>query len=605
MNSVSRVWRLVVVVSLVVAAGGVAGKVTAAPSTDPPPPYLVYLPVVRAPMQLPSTGFFGMNGSPLEGGSGPFQYAVDGELAYFPALRAKSFYWMNQAGADWYRNYGSDGIVYSWRFVEQSKDTYDWRGWDLLVQEAQSHGISLLASIGNSVPAWARPNSSTDWRDPPADLWSTPMESTSWYKYVYSFVQRYGGNVGANTMPGLSQPIKYWELWNEADVREGWPPCTQNCKPHEFTGSLQDYIRLRQVGYAAVKAADPTAVVVGPATAQYAGFTCPSQQFCSEWFNWIWSDFVNAGGMPTVDIVSFTHYFDDNKWDVPENLMDQILGQVDAARGGKPVWFTETGFNPPDTYQDGARSLVQSAVILWAQPWVQKYFWYDFHEGIFSTGYHRNLIGTVYGTAAKGVEPDPAFHPLYRVTELMSQILTGFDSNYHPAALNVGGAARAYHFSGGGRDVWVAWCRSTSGGCANINLDTGGRTTRVIGLYGQDLGTFSGGQLAVTPDPVYLTTNLNWNPNVVRITGRLHTADLSTYANGVVSATVQISGAASGTTQTDSDGNYVFSNLLEGSYHVSVPLCTTKPAGHDLTIHRQDDWGQTSFTVTVPNGGHC
>jgi hypothetical protein len=188
----------------------------------------------------------------------------------------------------------------------------------------------------------------------------------------------------------------------------------------------------------------------------------------------------------------------------------------------------------------------------------------------------------------------------------MSQILSGFDSNYHPAALNVGSAARAYHFSGGGQDVWVAWVRSPTGGNTNINIDTGGRTTRVIGLYGQDLGTFSGGPLTVTPDPQYLTTNLSWNPNVLRITGRLHDASQpSIYANSVVSATVQISGGVSATIQTDADGNYVFSNLPEGSYHVSVPLCTTTPAGHDLTLHRQDDWGQTSFTVTVPSGGHC
>jgi Beta-galactosidase len=123
---------------------------------------------------LPSASFFAVNGGPIDGNTGTGAY--DGELAYFPALRAKSFYWMNVAGISWYRNYGSDAIVYSWRFVEPAPNQYDWSFWDVLVRQAQDHHITLLASIGNAVPQWA--NGSTDWRQKPADLyakrWSRP-----------------------------------------------------------------------------------------------------------------------------------------------------------------------------------------------------------------------------------------------------------------------------------------------------------------------------------------------------------------------------------------------------------------------------------------------
>ena len=57
-----------------------------------------------------------------------------------------------------------------------------------------------------------------------------------------------------------------------------------------------------------------------------------------------------------------------------------------------------------------------------------------------------------------------------------------------------------------------------------------------------------------------------------------------------VGATVGITGPDnfSAVALSDSDGNYQFSNLPEGVYHVSV--------GHEIF------WGQTSFTVTVTTG---
>src|SRR5436190_2036241 len=84
------------------------------PLTPPPPP-------------VPIADFWGINGSPLDGNSSTFP--LDGNLSYNPALRAKSFYWMNQAGLRWFRNYGSDGINFSWRFVETAPGVYDWTVW--------------------------------------------------------------------------------------------------------------------------------------------------------------------------------------------------------------------------------------------------------------------------------------------------------------------------------------------------------------------------------------------------------------------------------------------------------------------------------------------
>jgi hypothetical protein len=553
-------------------------------------PARVNLPLVfTAQPEPPSNSFLGTNGSSPDAGASTQAY--DGMLAYFPKLRDKSFYWTAVAGMRWFRTFGSDGVVYSWRFVEPSPDTYDWSFWDSQVTSAQKNRIRLLASIGNAVPQWA--NGSTDWRNKPLDLYTNPMETTSWYRYVYNFVERYDGD-GVNDMPGLSLPVKYWELWNEPDLKRFWVPPFD--EPHQFNGSVNDYVRLQSVGYAAAKAADPEATIVGPATAQTTGNT-----YYGPYFIWNWDDFVAAGGLNSVDVISFNHYFDPNLWD-QDGSIDWILGMVNGGRHGKPVWITETGWAGGLTsYQDKARSLVRSVIIFWAQPWMGRYFWYHVHtvDGVTDAG-NRGLIQTKIGAGSRGAEPDPWFHPVFRTSELMTRVLGSFDASYHPDTLDVGSSARAYHFGRPGLDVWVAWLRAPSGS-ASIHLDTGGKVVRLISLYGQDLGTFAGGTLNVTPDPIYLTTDLYWNQDIGRIAGRVSDAGQpNAWNNGVPGLLVTASGPVTISTLTDSDGDYSFAGLPEGAYTVSLPGRVSSPASQQVQVARELYWGRTSFTVTVP-----
>ena len=94
---------------------------------------------------------------------------------------------------------------------------------------------------------------------------------------------------------------------------------------------------------------------------------------------------------------------------------------------------------------------------------------------------------------------------------------TFYDDNIAPNE-----QVRVYRFDKNGQTVWAAWIKATSG-TQQINLDTNGRTVRVISLFGDDLGTFGGGNLTLGAWPIYLTTDLGWNQNIGRITGRVHT----------------------------------------------------------------------------------
>jgi hypothetical protein len=255
-------------------------------------------------------------------------------------------------------------------------------------------------------------------------------------------VERYDGD-GIDDMPGLTIPIRYWSAWNEPDLRTAWdgPPYPA----HQFNGSLQDYIRLSQVTYAAIKDADPAALVVGPTTAQQPGNT-----YKGEWFLWNWDEFVEAGGLNYVDIVNFHMFFNLHDWDDTGRL-DYIMNQASIKTGSKPVWITEMGWDgAPDLHHtEKAGNLVRASVIMWSWPFLDRYFWYTFHSSETHGGpYHKGFVHTLNGVASRGVEPDPLVHPIHRATEVMTTMLASFNAQHRPRALtDAGNPARAYHFS--------------------------------------------------------------------------------------------------------------------------------------------------------------
>jgi hypothetical protein len=297
--------------------------------------------------------------------------------------------------------------------------------------------------------------------------------------------------------------------------------------------------------------------------------------------------------------VSFVRYFDEDYWD-SSGWVDTMLGLVDSNRGGKPVWIIESGWpgSTSDDQLDKSRNLVRSVVIFWNRPFMERYFWYQFQaDGTFGGPYHRGLIESLNGSASKGVEPDPLFHPAYRAAEVMSRVLAGFDYDDRPAVVDVGASARAYKFASGGREVWVVWSRDHVNNTV-ITLDTGGKTTRVIGLYGEDLGLFGGGGITATPLPTYLTSDLAWNAHVGRITGRVRDGDLpNQWGNGLFGLMVTAVGPVSTSVATDADGNYSLDYLPEGTYAVGVPGYATTPASLQVNVVRDGAWGRSSFVV--------
>lgn len=546
-------------------------------------------------MQPPSASFWGVNGGPIDGNNSTYYF--DGNLDQNAALRGKSSFWAGKAGFQWYRNYCSDGIIYSWQFVEPTQGNFNWSVWDLLVQKSQENGISLLACIGNSVPGWANGNS--NWKNPPSDLYNSSMQSISWYKFVQAIVERYDGD-GVNDMPGLTIPIKYWEVWNEPNLKI-------NNAPWQFNGTVNDYIRLLQVAYTAVKAADPNAKVVAPALAGLIN----SGSGSNTWQLWQWNDFKNAGGLNYLDIISYHAYYgkefgaaDNYAWDV-NNTVENDLANASNYRGGKPVWITETGWeaDPTATYADKSNNFVRSVVHYWSKSFVDRYFWYSWQESETYTtnSHHKGFMQSLNGSSAKGTEPDPLVHPVHNVSTVMGRMLKNFTASDRPVLQSSTSATyRIFKFTKGSEDVYVAWNKAGSG-TTSVYINTNGKTLKVVGLYGEDLGSFSGGYLTIGASPVYLTTNSAWNQNICRIAGRVKdAAKAGQYGNGVPGVTVKALGPVTKTVVTDTDGNYYFEDLPEGTYTVSLPAYpSSAPANYSLAINRQKSWGRTSFTIST------
>ena len=120
--------------------------------------------------------------------------------------------------------------AFSWNGIEHQQGKFSWRFWDQLVSEAERAGIQLIPYVAYT-PEWAARSRVEFWKQPPRD-------PALFAKFMETIATRYRGR------------IKSWELWNEPDLSEYWQ------------GTPDEFAELIRQGAAAVRRADPKAVVV-------------------------------------------------------------------------------------------------------------------------------------------------------------------------------------------------------------------------------------------------------------------------------------------------------------------------------------------------------
>jgi polysaccharide biosynthesis protein PslG len=119
---------------------------------------------------------------------------------------------------------------FSWNGVEPEHGKYDFKFWDMLVDESERAGIQLIPYVAYT-PEWAARSREQYWQQPPREL--------QWYaEMMKTLAARYRGRIHS------------WEIWNEPDLKEYWQ------------GTADEFAELVRIATPAIRAGDPNAQIV-------------------------------------------------------------------------------------------------------------------------------------------------------------------------------------------------------------------------------------------------------------------------------------------------------------------------------------------------------
>jgi len=94
--------------------------------------------------------------------------------------------------------------LFPWAYAQpRSAYGYDWTGFDRIIDQAHSRGITIIARL-DIVPAWARPPDSSD-------RLLLPSAYADYRAYAVAFAQRY-----------KARGVTHIVLWNEPNLRFEW-----------------------------------------------------------------------------------------------------------------------------------------------------------------------------------------------------------------------------------------------------------------------------------------------------------------------------------------------------------------------------------------------
>jgi hypothetical protein len=364
------------------------------------------------------------------------------------------------AGIHWSRE------EFHWEWIEpeqgvQDKDTLE--RYDRSVTALRSHDISILGLLAYDTPWSAGANA------PASDA-----QRDDYARFAASMVKRYRGSV------------HYWEIWNEPNLDHFWQPQADPLA----------YAALLRTAYAAVKQADPAAMVVGCATSGV------DLDFIR--------DVLGAGGGACMDVLSIHPYSGHESTDVTNERQDiRKLRALLAEYGlNLPIWVTEVGFQTSSndngvSEEEQGGLLARTYLTLFAEG-VDVVINYDFvDDGTDPTDGEQN-----FGMLHHDLSPKPAYTALATTAALLA------GAQFEQSA-NLGAFVEAFEFSlPDAKQIWALWTRKPDGPLGlglldvpEVNLPVSGTIARIIDLYGRDLPLPPSGTTRMTPkqDPIFVT----------------------------------------------------------------------------------------------------
>lgn len=218
-----------------------------------------------------------------------------------------------------------------------------------IVSHAKSLGVSVVMMLAQT-PYWA--TDKTHPQDSDAAIWSPPTGAAA-TAYAKAMVKLHDTFEAA----GLGDTVVGWEVWNEPNVTPFWP----TAKLREGTDiqveikAAAEYVKLLNATYNAMKAADPSAVILGGSLAGN------DVDYLAKMYE-LGAKFDALAVHPYAKANPFNNgvAYDPDEFDLRdplsevwsfkygvEKLRDLMIAKGDA---GKAMWFTEFGWSADDDW---------------------------------------------------------------------------------------------------------------------------------------------------------------------------------------------------------------------------------------------------------------
>ncbi|MCF7848671.1 MAG: carboxypeptidase regulatory-like domain-containing protein [Kiritimatiellales bacterium] len=252
----------------------------------------------------------------------------DSPFGIHPATAPGGDYtYASEIGIDWERA----GKYFMWVLSDPSLNgIYDWSGYDPYFHNVPA-GMQIMKNItvahdGMVKVPGRRTHQSQNHRQIPdisRHLDGTtyrPADSEAYSRWVQAAVERYDGD-GTDDMPGLSNPVKYWQIDNEPPrLREG-------------------YADLVRITYSAIKKADPTTQVL------LGGLELPVEERSRK--NWTRTQLpiLRELGGNDIDILDLHYFGKVGGWENMPDALDRVRRDLEDCGFSRslPIWITETG----------------------------------------------------------------------------------------------------------------------------------------------------------------------------------------------------------------------------------------------------------------------
>tara|TARA_Y100001970_G_scaffold281459_1_gene392290 strand:+ start:71 stop:1081 length:1011 start_codon:yes stop_codon:yes gene_type:complete len=207
-----------------------------------------------------------------------------------------------------------------WNHIEQEKGKFNWKEADKYVVYAQEHNQTILATIWPHAD-WEQKSCKRKKAKSPfgkrfTKYLSKPCSMDNYKNFLIKLVDRYDGD-GLNDMPGLTKPIKYWDVMNEPEFKMF------------FKGSKEDFIEIFNFSSKVIKQKQPDAVIV---MAGAAGMFPENKKYWKVVLPKIKDNF---------DIANIHHISGPDGQCDKQLWVDEFADLLNSLDINKPIWLTE------------------------------------------------------------------------------------------------------------------------------------------------------------------------------------------------------------------------------------------------------------------------